>query len=92
LRESKIEKSTCAHATTLGWWAIKINPFGIRGFPDRMFLGSGGRILFIEFKAPSKKPRKLQVYMINKLKDLGFEVHVIDSIPEGKKVFDAKEK
>ncbi len=87
MREIQVQRPVVNHAKKLGWWAIKINPLGFRGFPDYMFLGYGGRIIFIEFKAPKQHPTKLQLFNIGMLVNRGFEVHVIDNIQEGKEVF-----
>lgn len=48
--------------------------------PDRIILLPQGRIVFVELKAPGKKPRPIQKYRIKELKALGFRVEIIDSI------------
>jgi len=83
LSESAIEKAVCRTAKNNGWWAIKMNLMGVTGFPDRMFLGAGMSMFFVEFKAPGKKPRPMQQFMIKKLTNLGFKVYVIDNIEKG---------
>lgn len=51
---------------------------GNNGVPDRIvFLKNTVR--FVELKAPGKKPSSLQLVQHNRLKNLGFEVIVIDS-------------
>lgn len=50
------------------------------GLPDRMCLLPGCKIVFVEVKTTGQKPRKIQVYVHNQLKALGFRVEVIDSI------------
>ena len=58
---------------------------GTDGMPDRMVLLPGGRIIFIEVKAPGKKPRPLQELRHRQLRKLGFMVSVLDNagqIPE----------
>lgn len=59
--------------------AYKFNS-GKRGVPDRIVLLPGGRIIFVELKAPGGKPRPLQRKRIKDLQELGFRVEVIDSI------------
>jgi hypothetical protein len=86
VRESVVEKKVCKAARANGWWVLKLNIIGMIGFPDRLLLGPGGRIMFIEFKAPGRKPRASQVRIINKLRELGFEVYVIDNIEDGEKI------
>jgi hypothetical protein len=39
----------------------------------------GGRILFVELKTTNRKPRKIQLFIHNKLRGLGFRVEVVDS-------------
>ncbi|ADG00079.1 VRR-NUC domain protein [Clostridium botulinum F str. 230613] len=48
--------------------------------PDRIVLLPEGRIIFVELKAPGKKPRPIQKYRIKELRSLGFRVEIIDSI------------
>lgn len=50
------------------------------GMPDRIVLLPGGRIIFVETKAPGGKPRPLQRKRIKDLQKLGFWVEVIDTI------------
>lgn len=50
------------------------------GLPDRMCLFPGHRIVFVELKTTGIKPRKIQLFMHNRLRALGFRVEVIDSI------------
>jgi hypothetical protein len=45
-------------------------------------LSAGGRVVFIEFKAPGKKPTPLQAAWHARLRALGFEVHVIDNVSD----------
>ena len=51
---------------------------GMDGMPDRLLLLPGGRVAFVELKAPGKAPRPLQVQRHAQLRDLGFSVFVID--------------
>jgi hypothetical protein len=53
---------------------------GLDGMPDRIVLLPGGRIAFVEVKAPGKKPRPLQLARHKLLRDLGFKVYVLDNI------------
>jgi hypothetical protein len=77
--ESGIETFFCRQCKNHKLWPIKVWPFGVRGFPDRMILGSPRIIFFVELKRPGQKPRKLQTYMANRLRNLGFDVWTIDS-------------
>lgn len=80
--ESDVEKRVCKDAEDRGWWALKLVCVGHRGFPDRWFIreqdvkGEGSpRIVIMEFKAPGKRARKLQLWVCKKLEDMGFEVY-----------------
>ncbi|PTY79633.1 hypothetical protein B5V89_05155 [Heyndrickxia sporothermodurans] len=48
--------------------------------PDRLVILPGGRVFFIELKAPGKKSRPLQVAQQKKIASLGCEVLEIDSL------------
>lgn len=65
---------------------FKLSAIGFAGFPDRMAVFPGGRIVFIELKQKGKKPRKLQLYYLRKLARLGFHTEVVDSTEQAKKV------
>jgi hypothetical protein len=55
--------------------AIKLNPAGYRGIPDRMVLLPGGHMFFAEFKRPGQKPRPNQRRFLFTLKLLGFDAY-----------------
>ena len=59
---------------------IKLISDYINGLPDRMCLLPGGRIVFVELKSTGQKPRKIQLYMHEVLRGLGFRVEVIDTL------------
>ena len=40
--------------------AVKLNTMGRRAWPDRMFIGPLGRVLYVEFKKEGKEPTPLQ--------------------------------
>lgn len=86
MEENRIENYLINHVKKLGGKAYKWVSPGIIGVPDRIVLLPGGRIFFIELKAPGKKPRKLQEYRIKELQELGFNAFYIDSIEKIKKV------
>jgi len=83
MRESTIETKVCNYAKSLGWTVYKFVSPGNRSVPDRIFM-KGGKVFFIEFKAPGKKPTKLQNKTINDMIDNGFKVYVCDNIEYGK--------
>lgn len=79
MEENKIEKYLKLQVEKLGGKAFKFVSPGVVGVPDRLVLLPGGRILFVELKAPGKKPRPIQVRVIEKIRSLGFRVEIIDS-------------
>ena len=58
--------------------AVKFVSPGLDGMPDRLALLPGGRMAFVEVKAPGKKPRPLQEARHRMLRRLGFKVYVLD--------------
>lgn len=61
-------------------WVIKLLSTFIKGLPDRMILCRGGYVGFAEIKTTGKKPTKIQMYIHEKLRALGFKVFVIDDL------------
>jgi hypothetical protein len=57
-----------------GCIVFKFTPDGQRGWPDRLVLLPNGKCIFIEFKHPGQRLRKLQVERHRQLKTLGHEV------------------
>jgi len=52
---------------------------GNNGVPDRIVIVPGGRVVFVELKAPGKKPTQLQQFQQDRLRAMGCDVRVIDS-------------
>ena len=50
------------------------------GLPDRLCLFPGHKIVFVELKTTGRKPKRIQAFMHNKLRALGFRVEVIDTV------------
>ena len=63
----------------MGGLALKFISPGYDGVPDRIVLFPGGRIAFVEVKAPGKTLRPLQVRRKRQLESLGFKVYVLDA-------------
>ena len=61
-----------------GDFASKFISPGFDGMPDRIVLLPGGRMGFVEVKAPGKVPRPLQEARHRMLRLLGFKVYVLD--------------
>lgn len=78
MREKVIEQKLVKAVKAAGGIAPKLVSPGFDGMPDRMVLMPGGRIGFVEVKAPGEKPRPLQVSRHRLLRRLGFRVYVLD--------------
>ena len=79
MRERDIEKYLTKQVKDIGGRAYKFQSPGNAGVPDRLVLLPGGRTIFVEMKAPGKKPTTLQLSQIRKIKNLGHTAIVIDS-------------
>lgn len=65
--EKDIEAEVCRWAKAQGILVYKFTSPTRRSVPDRLFVLPGGRVCFIEFKAPGKKPTVQQNRELNKL-------------------------
>lgn len=91
LRESVIEKKVKAYATLNGWIVRKFKSPGQRSVPDDIFLRAG-RTFFIEFKAPGKTPSLSQKLEHGELRNVGFNVYVVDNIGDGLTIINKESK
>jgi hypothetical protein len=57
--------------------------------PDRLLISPFGKVVFVEFKAPGKKPTEAQEREIKRLRDHRQLVYVVDDIEQGKSIVDA---
>lgn len=78
MEEKKIERRLVRMTSQMGGMALKFVSPGCDGVPDRLVLLPGGKIGFVEVKAPGKKPRPLQARRISQIQRLGFPVFVVD--------------
>ncbi len=76
--EKDIEKHLRDKVKRLGGIAYKFVSPGNAGVPDRLVLMPGGRIVFVELKAPGKKSTPLQRLQQKRIDNLGFNVLVLD--------------
>lgn len=79
MKEKDIEAYLRKQVKAVGGRAYKFGSPGNAGVPDRLVLFPGGRIAFVELKAPGKKPTALQLAQGKRISGLGFTVLVIDS-------------
>lgn len=80
--ERDVEQHFTAQGEAYGAWTVKLNCPGNAGMPDRLIIFPDGEIVFVEIKAPGKKPRPLQERMFARLEKRGHPVTVIDSLEE----------
>jgi hypothetical protein len=78
MKEKEIESKLRRKVKAMGGLALKFISPGLSGVPDRIVLLPGGRIAFIELKAPGKTMRPLQLKRKQQLEALGFSVYCID--------------
>lgn len=79
MRERDIETYLRDKIRAWGGWAPKWVSPGNSGVPDRIVILPGGRVVFVELKAPGGRPTKLQLKQHERLRALGCDVRVIDS-------------
>lgn len=78
--EKHIEKTLVSEVDKLGGWALKLPCVYVAGLPDRMVLLPDRVIFFVEVKTTGKKPTPIQKLVHKRLRLLGFDVYVIDSL------------
>lgn len=78
--EKVVERKLVELVKINGGMCIKLLCDQLIGLPDRMCLFPGHKIVFVELKTTGQKPRRIQVFMHNKLRNLGFRVEVIDTV------------
>ena len=78
MREKTIEQKFVAAVKAVGGLALKFTSPGFDGVPDRLALLPGGKVAFVEVKAPGEMPRPLQLARHRLLRRLGFQVYMLD--------------
>jgi hypothetical protein len=78
--EAQLEKRAAAEAKKLDILFWKFSSPARRGVPDRVLVGPTGKVGFIEFKAPGKKPSSLQQYYLDSLQSRGIVAGYADNI------------
>ena len=89
MREKVVEQKLVAAVKHMGGLAPKFVSPGLDGVPDRLILLPGGRVGFVECKAPGKQLRSLQAYRKRQLEGLGFLVCCLDKPEEIGGILDA---
>ena len=78
--EKVVERKLVELVKINGGMCIKLLCDQLIGLPDRMCLFPGHKIVFVELKTTGRKPKRIQAYMHDKLRALGFRVEVIDTV------------
>ena len=85
--EKDIEQRLRRKAKAAGCRCLKFVCPGYTGVPDRIILIPGGRVVFVELKAPGKKERPRQTVVQNMLRRMGFTVYsTVDSAEKADQV------
>lgn len=79
MRERDIEQYLVKRVKQAGGEAYKWVSPGNSGVPDRIVVLPGGLVIFVECKAPGKRPTALQHAQLHRLLDLSVPVYIIDS-------------
>lgn len=87
-----VENPCVAYAKKFGIKVLKINPLWAVGWPDRIFFVPGGKPLLIEFKRPGGKLSKNQASTIRQLREVGYDVQVVDDPDKGRALIDQRIK
>ena len=78
MRESALENKLKIHVESLNGKCWKWVSPGLRGVPDRVCFFPNGKIIFVEMKASGKTSNPMQLKRHKELRNLGFDVRVID--------------
>ena len=70
MTEAQIEKKLVAFCREHGLLTYKFASPSHRGVPDRIIMG-GGKVMFLELKAPGNEPTKLQFRTAEHMRDHG---------------------
>ena len=79
MRERDVERYLRERVKQLGGRAYKFVSPGNNGVPDRIVMLPGGKLFFVELKAPGKETTALQDAQIDRISKMGQDVFVVDS-------------
>ena len=85
--EKQIERKLAEEVKKLNGMCLKQT--SLAGIPDRLVLMPGGKMAFVELKAPGEKPRKLQQVRIKQLRKMGFMCFMVDGLEMISNVLDS---
>lgn len=79
MREKTIEEYLRDQVKAIGGKAYKFVSPRNAGVPDRLVCLPGGKVIFVELKAPGKKPTALQTKKHKELRKMDQQVFVVDN-------------
>jgi Holliday junction resolvase len=79
VREKQVEQHLVKRVSERGGYALKFTSPSRRSVPDRVCVLPGGKLIFVELKAPGELPTEAQVREHQRLRVLGHIVLVLDS-------------
>ena len=82
MRERDIEKWLRRQIESMGGQAFKFTSPGNDGMPDRLAVLPGGLIYFVVLKTESGRLTPIQVWQIDRLRQLGCQVRTIRGMDE----------
>ena len=82
MRERDVEKWLRHQIESMGGLAFKFSSPGNDGVPDRQVILPGGTIYFIELKTDRGRLTPIQVWQIDRLRQLGCQVRTIRGMDE----------
>lgn len=88
MRESRIESQITRYAKSCGCLCYKWSSPSQRGVTDRIIIGPTGKVVFLEIKAPGKRPEPLQIHEMNKINAHGACAVWVDNSMDAKRVID----
>lgn len=80
MRESTVEKHLADRVKRLGGLCWKFVSPNLAGVPDRIVVMPGGRVYFVELKAPGKRPRTNQLRRARELAQRDVRALMLDSV------------
>lgn len=78
-REASLESKLVHEVQKRGGLCWKFTSPGIAGVPDRIVLVPGGKVVFVEMKAPGKRMRPLQIKRAEQIVSMGLPFYCISS-------------
>jgi len=82
MQEKNVEQQLVRAVKAMGGFSPKLVSPGTDGMPDRLVLFPGGKLAFVEIKAPGMQMRPLQVRRKGQLEALGFRVYCVDRLEQ----------